>query len=85
VDVVGHEKQPGIFEPAGRQYVEACTDDEFAPRPSRGPDVVDGSSGGFYLDVQSVSPDENPQKRGLPEFGFIAPREIRGRAPALET
>lgn len=85
VDIVGDQKQPGIFEATGCQHVETGMDEEFAPWLSRGPDVVDRSSGGFYLNVQSVASHENPQKRGLPELGRITFREVCRRAPALKT
>src|SRR5215471_9538688 len=85
VDVVRDQKQPGVFEPTRCQHVETCMDEESAPRLRRGPDVVDRSSGGFYLDVQSVPAHEDPQKRGFPELGRVTLREIRGRAPALKT
>jgi hypothetical protein len=85
VDVVGDQKQPGIFEPSGRQDVDMCVDEEFAPRLSRGPDVVDGSSGVLDLNVQSVPAHQDPQERGPAELGRITLRKIRGRAPALKT
>jgi hypothetical protein len=85
VDIVGDQEQPGIFESAGRQNVYTCVDEEFASRLGRGPDIVDGSSGGLYLNVQGVPAHQDPQETGPPELGRITFRKIRGRAPAFKT
>jgi hypothetical protein len=47
MDIVRRQQQPGIFQSASRQHVEAGINKEFTPRSGRCSDMIDRSSGGF--------------------------------------